>query len=158
MKTALFPRRPSRPLTTILLVVLVAVGGATLLLLSGGGTPAPRAAASGTIHLIKHVIIIMQENHSFDNYFGTYPGADGIPMASGTPTVCAPNPATGRCDMPYHDTLDSDYGGSHTYTDTVVDINSGKMNGFVKDAELSCFAEFGVPGSNPACQTHGPFT
>ena len=31
------------------------------------------------IHKIKHVVIIMQENRSFDSYFGTYPGADGIP-------------------------------------------------------------------------------
>ena len=28
---------------------------------------------------IKHVVTLMQDNHSFDNYFGTYPGADGIP-------------------------------------------------------------------------------
>jgi phospholipase C len=28
---------------------------------------------------IKHVVWMMQDNHSFDNYFGTYPGADGIP-------------------------------------------------------------------------------
>lgn len=28
---------------------------------------------------VKHVIIIMKENHSFDNYFGTFPGANGIP-------------------------------------------------------------------------------
>jgi phospholipase C len=40
------------------------------------------------IHKIKHVIIVMQENRSFDSYFGTYPGADGIPMANGTPIVC----------------------------------------------------------------------
>jgi len=41
---------------------------------------AQAAAASDTgIHKIKHVVIIMQENHSFDNYFGTYPGAYGIP-------------------------------------------------------------------------------
>src|SRR5271157_1734337 len=26
---------------------------------------------------IKHVVIILQENHSFDNYFGTYPTANG---------------------------------------------------------------------------------
>ena len=30
------------------------------------------------IHKIKHVIIILQENRSFDSYFGTYPGADSI--------------------------------------------------------------------------------
>ncbi|MDA4117813.1 MAG: alkaline phosphatase family protein [Thaumarchaeota archaeon] len=27
---------------------------------------------------IQHVVIIMQENHTFDNYFGTFPGANGI--------------------------------------------------------------------------------
>ena len=39
---------------------------------------------------IKHIIIIMQENRSFDEYFGTYPGADGIPMSNGIPSVCVP--------------------------------------------------------------------
>lgn len=34
--------------------------------------------AQGTYYPIKHVIIIMQENHSFDNYFGTFPGANGV--------------------------------------------------------------------------------
>lgn len=28
---------------------------------------------------IRHVIVIMQEDRSFDHYFGTYPGANGIP-------------------------------------------------------------------------------
>jgi phospholipase C len=26
---------------------------------------------------IAHVIIIVKENHTFDNYFGTFPGAEG---------------------------------------------------------------------------------
>ncbi len=43
---------------------------------------------------IKHVVVIMQENRSFDEYFGTYPGADGIPMQNGVPTVCSPDPQT----------------------------------------------------------------
>ena len=32
---------------------------------------------------IKYVFVIVQENHSFDNYFGTYPGAEnlGTPLA-----------------------------------------------------------------------------
>src|ERR1019366_2756637 len=44
------------------------------------------------IHKIKHVIVIQQENRSFDSYFGTYPGADGIPMKNGKPTVCVNDP------------------------------------------------------------------
>ena len=27
---------------------------------------------------IEHVVIIVKENHTFDNYFGTFPGATGI--------------------------------------------------------------------------------
>jgi len=34
-------------------------------------------ARSSPIH---HVVIIVKENHGFDNYFGTYPGADGASM------------------------------------------------------------------------------
>ena len=74
--------------------------------------PAGTTLASADIHKIKHVIIIMQENRSFDSYFGTYPGADGIPMSNGVPTVCVPNPA-GGCDRPYHDTSDINGGGPH---------------------------------------------
>ena len=59
-------------------------------------------AASG-IGKIRHVVIIMQENRSFDSFFGTYPGADGIPASNGQFTVCAPDPRTKGCDKPYHD-------------------------------------------------------
>ena len=39
------------------------------------------------IHKIRHVVVIMQENRSFDSYFGTFPGADGIPMRTGSRRV-----------------------------------------------------------------------
>ena len=53
--------------------------------------------ASAGLSKIKHVIIFMQENHSFDSYFGMYPGADGIPVdGSGNPTVCVNDPQTGQ--------------------------------------------------------------
>jgi phospholipase C len=41
------------------------------------GGPAGRYLVPRGIHKIKHVIVVMQENRSFDEYFGTYPGADG---------------------------------------------------------------------------------
>ena len=58
------------------------------------------------IHNIQHVVMIMQENRTFDSYFGTYPGADGIPMANGMPTACVPDPQTGHCVAPYVDHAD----------------------------------------------------
>ncbi|HEV3053384.1 MAG TPA: alkaline phosphatase family protein, partial [Solirubrobacteraceae bacterium] len=60
------------------------------------------------IHKIRHVVIIMQENRSFDSYFGTYPGADGIPGLAGNPSTvpCVPNPGSGGCVRPFHDEQD----------------------------------------------------
>ncbi len=54
------------------------------------------------IHKIKHVVVILQENRSFDSYFGTYPGADGIPKG-----VCVPDPHNGGCVTPYVDHANS---------------------------------------------------
>jgi phospholipase C len=87
-------------------------------------------------HKIKHVIVIMQENRSFDHYFGTFPGADGIPMKDGVPTVCLPNPAIDGCSSPEHHSIaEFDHGGPHTYDDSLADINDGKMNNFIRQWE-----------------------
>jgi phospholipase C len=43
-------------------------------------------AAADTRTPIHHFIVLMQQNHTFDNYFGTYPTADGIP-----PNACMPS-------------------------------------------------------------------
>ncbi|MDR3558946.1 MAG: alkaline phosphatase family protein, partial [Candidatus Pacebacteria bacterium] len=87
------------------------------------------------IHKIKHIIVIMQENRSFDQYFGTFPGATGIPMKDGVPTVCVPDPNTKTCVKPFHDTNLVDAGGPHQASDAVGDINSGKMDGFIAQEE-----------------------
>src|SRR5437588_3330710 len=84
-----------------------------------------------TISQLQHIIIIMQENRSFDSYFGTYPGADGIPMKNGVPTVCLPNPG-GPCVRPYHDSADENFGGPHDRGAARNDINGGLMDGFVR--------------------------
>jgi phospholipase C len=78
------------------------------------------------------VVIIMQENRSFDSYFGTYPGAEGIPMRNGVPTVCCNDPRTGECVKPYHDSSEINYGGPHHSRDATVDIHNGKMDGFLR--------------------------
>jgi phospholipase C len=93
------------------------------------------AARSVGIHKIKHVVVIMQENRSFDSYFGTYPGADGIPMRHGKPTVCSVDPQTGVCVRPYHDTQDVNAGGPHEMTAEETDVDGGRMDGFIRSAE-----------------------
>ena len=86
---------------------------------------------------IQHVVVIMQENRSFDTYFGTFPGADGIPAANGKFTVCIPNPATKGCSAPYHNPADRNGGAGHTSAAAIADIDGGKMDGFVAQAEKS---------------------
>jgi len=100
--------------------------------------PAAQAAGSATgIHKIRHIVVIMQENRSFDNYFGTYPGADGIPMRHGVPTVCIPDPMRHTCVRPYHDSHDIDNGGPHEQGAYNTDYDGGKMDGFIRARE-SC--------------------
>ncbi len=90
---------------------------------------------------IKHIVIIMQENRSFDQYFGTYPGADGIPMQNGVPTVCLPDPKLNQCDKPFYNPADINVGGPHDTTSAMADIAKGQMNGFVsvfRHSERGC--------------------
>jgi phospholipase C len=79
---------------------------------------------------INHLVFIVMENRSFDHYFGTYPGADGIPMKNGKPTVCQPT-ATGGCATPYHDTNYIDQGGPHGHKASVTSFDGGRMDGFI---------------------------
>ena len=81
---------------------------------------------------LKHLIFIVQENRSFDNYFGTYPGADGIP----TNPPCQVDPwYPSACDTPYPSHIASNQGGPYMNPDQVVDIDGGKMDGFVESRE-----------------------
>jgi phospholipase C len=110
---------------------------------------ASSVSTANGLNKIKHIIIIMQENRSFDNYFGTYPGANGFPRQHGKFTVCVPDPKSGTCVYPFHDTSNMNYGGPHSKANSVADINGGKMNGFIAQAEA------GNAGckqtGNPAC-------
>ncbi len=99
------------------------------LLCAREASAAPHEGLRG-IHKIQHVVIIMQENRSFDSYFGTYPGADGIPKG-----VCVPDPAGGACLRPYHDRRARNFGGPHDHIDAVKDVAGGSMDGFVGQAE-----------------------
>ena len=124
---------------------LIGLAAALLVALFLAASEAPGArhsanAAAGPqgIHKIRHVVIIMQENRSFDSYFGTYPGADGIPGLAGNPGVlpCAPDPLHHGCDRPYHDVHDRNSGGPHGHGTALSDMAGGRMDGFVAQAEL----------------------
>src|SRR5687768_12840089 len=78
---------------------------------------------------IEHFVVLMQENHTFDNYFGTYPGADGIPEG-----VCMPvdpfDEKNTECVEPFHigDRPSEDL--DHSLPTFRMQYNEGKMDGF----------------------------
>ena len=98
------------------------------------GTSPVRSQSEDPIHKIRHIVIIMQENRSFDSYFGTFPGADGIAMSDGVPTACVPAP-TGACVRPFHDSGDLNRGGPHNAKAAITDVDGGRMDGFVRAAQ-----------------------
>lgn len=113
-----------------LAVVLVAVLALTLR--SSDSTFAETATP------INHVIVIVQENHSFDNYFGTYPTANGtlindvtsqLQPVDGIPNGICVLYAAG-CLSPYRAKVgntESPIEGQVTYEN---DYDNGKMDGF----------------------------
>lgn len=150
-------RRPLALLTVgVLLLPALAVGGVTTT--SAAARPVSGTAGTGpavrgfvgpltadrtpaerltTTTPLKHVVSLMQENHSFDNYFGTYPGVEGIRSKT-----CMPRdperPAAG-CVRPYRlgNRPISDLGHNRTVYDA--QVAGGAMNGFV-----SAFARQGI--------------
>jgi phospholipase C len=104
---------------------------------------------AGAATPIAHVIIIMQENRSFDQYFGTYPGADGFPVGT-----CVPlDPAKPRrgCVSPFHDVHDINSGGPHGAPNAIADLANGvtiaRMDGFVRQQTAGA----GGCGDRPKC-------
>jgi phospholipase C len=148
---------------------LVATSLASLMFAGTLINPAIADAQSGTRTPIKHLVVIFQENISFDHYFGTYPHALNPPKepafypAPGTPAVngftdgllfnnpnflntaingtAAANPF--RLDRSESATADQD----HDYTAEQQAFNAGLMDAFPKYT--------GTPGPPPAGQTTG---
>jgi phospholipase C len=108
----------------VLLAALVLVGLPTL----------PAAAVPpdsiDTKTPIKHVVWVMQDNHSFDNYFGTYPGADGVP-AGVCQRLSLNRTSTRNCVQPFPlgDTPAEDLSQGPGIQRR--QYNNGKMDGFV---------------------------
>lgn len=88
----------------------------------GGTSNALQFTVLPNLHRIQHVVVIFKENHSFDNYFGRFPGANGATTgrtSTGDTVTLAPmsdNPT----DCP------------HYWQSAKTDINGGLMNGFDK--------------------------
>jgi phospholipase C len=110
----------------IILILLVPAAGvsaqnATSALASDQGSGA------GNSTPIQHIVILFQENHAFDNYFGTYPGANGLNATIALPIENGSNATV----SPFHlsslqePSLDNSQGAAR------VAYDNGSMDGFV---------------------------
>jgi phospholipase C len=133
-------------------LVLAAVG----LVLSAGcssngsdaSVPAPRGASGRPVRQasgrpatspISHVIVIVQENRSFENFFAGYPGANAPltgcaspPPPGGTKfeTVSSNCPSGDALVSLHQMTFENNPDLKHDWKSSLVDWNNGKMDGF----------------------------
>jgi len=130
--------RQFRILSTLVLVVVL-VGGIAPAVQAAPPEPVSPAPSGvlispadviSTLTPIKHLIVLMQENHTFDNYFGTYPGADGIPANIKMP-VDPTNLHNNQFVAPFHigDTALKEL--SHSAQTFNAQFDNGRMDGFV---------------------------
>ena len=97
--------------------IMLAATAATFALVATGGS----VHADGNLHNVNHIIIVMQENHSFDNYFGVLPYAVGSPYHGGA-GACASNDHT--CVDGLSCTRDSS--GNYTCTNSNLDDDGSR--------------------------------
>ncbi|MFO0760371.1 MAG: alkaline phosphatase family protein [Byssovorax sp.] len=109
----------------------------------GGEAPIPvckdPGGETGQSH-IAHVVIILQENHSFDNYFGHYCTAKAAsnPSCNTGPSCCEGVPEkepSGASPVVLDDEGNAGYDPDHSQACEVAEMNGGKMDRYVTGAE-----------------------
>ncbi len=116
---------------TFALPVLAALG---LSALFAPSTPRAEAQAEPDgLFKLDHLIFIVQENRSFDHYFGTFPGADGLPVdpVDGRQRACVPDPVLGTASCTYRTRELRQLGGPHNWNASATAVNGGAMDGFI---------------------------
>ncbi|HEY2748089.1 MAG TPA: alkaline phosphatase family protein [Polyangia bacterium] len=129
-------------------------GPADMATLGPDMTPLPLCMGDDctTSSSIKHVVIVVQENHTFDNYFGTYCTGGMNPTCNTGPGCCEAAPPTEpRGAMPQDLTDDNNSGEfmdrNHFHDCEVEEIDGGKMDNYVTDP-----ATMGTVDGNPCSQ------
>src|SRR5256885_6739433 len=113
---------------------MIAMGRAVVaaIVLAGCGARSiapPPAACAGACSAIEPLVFVVQENHSFDNYFGGWctaaPGSN--PSCTSGPSCCeampATEPATGAAPATLDDDTNADYSPDHTQACELAEMN-----------------------------------
>jgi phospholipase C len=114
---------------------------------SGGGGPTCKSEPGGSG--LAHVVIVVQENHSFDNYFGRYctaaPGSN--PTCTNGPSCCEAAPAkepSGAAPVSLDDAQNAVYDPDHSQACEIAEIDGGAMDHFVTGADCSDPKNFAI--------------
>src|SRR5512140_470639 len=90
---------------------------------------------------IDHVVVVIQENHTFDNYFARYctaaPGS--APTCTTGPACCEAGPAhepSGAQPMVLDDAANAAYNPDHTQACELAEANGGAMDRYVTGAGM----------------------
>ena len=104
-----------------------------LVALAGLRAAPPSAATATGLSAIQHVVVLMQENRSFDSYLGQL-HASGQPEAEAEPSDGSNPDPTNPSEppiAPFHQTRYCEVADlDHSWTGTHAEINGGTMNGF----------------------------
>src|SRR5580698_151999 len=129
-------------------IVLGACHGST-----GASPPAQDDSCAGPCPQtnIRHLVIVIQENHTFDDHFGGYctAPAGSNPSCNDGPSCCEAMPATdpsGASPTALTDATNAGYDPNHTAACETLEIDGGKMDGFVT-AVVSMPGDCGTPGN-----------
>src|SRR5262249_28545255 len=112
-------------------------GGATN---TTGDTPLPPGSrpnpnlpeGTDTLPQIEHVIIVMMENHSFDNYLGAFDPTVGFPVSNGVPAAANPD-GNGNLIHAFHMPSACQLNGhpGQNWNASHISYNGGRNDGFV---------------------------
>jgi phospholipase C len=121
--------------------LIVGCGGSVSPIAQGVSPPLKHGGGGSASKYLSHVIVIIQENRSFENFFAGYPGANapltgcaspapgGGPARGGSGSSCPP----GDTQVALHqDTFHNNPDLQHNWTSSMVDWNNGQMDGFSK--------------------------
>jgi phospholipase C len=111
-----------------------------------GLNPAAGAAGTDCLPQIRHIVVVMMENHSYDNYLGMLAGrGDGFTLGpDGTPASSNPDAAGTRVPL-WHsaDTTQWHHVPTQSWNASHIQWDAGACDGFVRSIEQT------LPGDNP---------
>ncbi|HTL11514.1 MAG TPA: alkaline phosphatase family protein, partial [Bdellovibrionota bacterium] len=114
------------------------------------------AWAAETASKIRHVVVVIQENHSFDSYFGRYCRAKtgSNPACKTGPECCEAgpdhDPGTGIAPTLLSDEQNAGYDPNHSQGCELVEIDGGKMDRFVNNPECGNPSNFAYADATSA--------